>query len=114
LGSRPPSPRKEGRINASRFSEEQIIAVSAEQQEGAKTDEVCWRNVISDATFYEWKAKYGGTEASDPKRLKPLEDENRRLKKLLAESMLDSPALKDLLGKNALKPAAPTDGSCPG
>jgi putative transposase len=61
---------------------------------------VCRRHGISDATFYKWKAKYGGMEASDAKRLKALEDKNRRLKKLLAESMLDNAALKDILGKN--------------
>ena len=64
------------------------------------TSEVCRRHGISDATFYKWKAKYGGMEVSDAKRLKGLEDENRRLKKLLAEAMLDNAALKDLLGKN--------------
>jgi len=61
---------------------------------------VCRRHGISDATFYKWKAKYGGMEVSDAKRLKGLEDENRRLKKLLAEAMLDNAALKDILGKN--------------
>jgi len=71
-----------------------------EQEAGAATGEVCRRHGISDATFYKWKAKYGGMEVSDAKRLKGLEDENRRLKKLLAESMLDNAALKDLLGKN--------------
>ncbi len=71
-----------------------------EHEAGAKTAEVCRRHGISDATFYKWKAKYGGMEVSDAKRLKALEDENRRLKKLLAESMLDNAALKDILGKN--------------
>ena len=87
-------------MKASRFSEEQIIAVLREHEAGAKTGEVCRRHGISDATFYKWKAKYGGLEVSDAKRLKALEDENRRLKKLLAESMLDNAALKDILGKN--------------
>ena len=71
-----------------------------EHEAGAKTEEVCRRHGISDATFYKWKAKYGGMEVSDAKRLKGLEDENRRLKKLLAEAMLDNAALKDILGKN--------------
>ena len=71
-----------------------------EAEAGAKTPEVCRRHGISDATFYKWKAKYGGLEVSEARRLKSLEDENRRLKKLLAEAMLDNAALKDLLGKN--------------
>jgi putative transposase len=87
-------------MKASRFSEEQIIAVLREHEAGLKTAELCRRHGISDATFYKWKAKYGGMEVSDTKRLKALEDENRRLKKLLPESMLDNAALKDILGKN--------------
>jgi putative transposase len=87
-------------MRRSRFGEEQIIAIMREQEAGAATSEVCRRHGISDATFYKWKAKYGGMEVSDAKRLKGLEDENRRLKKLLAEAMLDNAALKDLLGKN--------------
>jgi putative transposase len=87
-------------MRRSRFGEEQNIAILREQEAGAATGEVCRRHGISDATFYKWKAKYGGMEVSDAKRLKGLEDENRRLKKLLAESMLDNAALKDLLGKN--------------
>ena len=71
-----------------------------EHEAGAKTEEVCRRHGISNATFYKWKAKYGGLEVSEARRLKSLEDENRRLKKLLAESMLDNAALKDMLGKN--------------
>jgi putative transposase len=87
-------------MKGSRFSEEQIIAVLREHEAGAKTEEVCRRHGMSSANFYKWNAKYGGMEASEAKRLKGLEDENRRLKKLLAEAMLDNAALKDLLGKN--------------
>ena len=87
-------------MKGSRFSEEQIIGVLREHEAGAKTEEVCRRHGISNATFYKWKSKYGGLEVSQARRLKSLEDENRRLKKLLAESMLDNAALKDLLGKN--------------
>ena len=87
-------------MKGSRFSEEQIIGILREAEVGAKTSEVCRRHGISDATFYKWKSKYGGMEVSDAKRLRGLEDENRRLKKLLAEAMLDNAALKDLLGKN--------------
>ena len=87
-------------MKGGRFSEEQIIGILREAEAGAKTPEVCRRHGISDATFYKWKAKYGGLEVSEARRLKSLEDENRRLKKLLAEAMLDNAALKDLLGKN--------------
>jgi putative transposase len=87
-------------MKGSRFSEEQIIGVLRESEAEAKTEEVCRRHGISSATIYKWKAKYGGLELSEAKRLKGLKDENRRLKKLLAEAMLDNAALKDLLGKN--------------
>jgi putative transposase len=87
-------------MRASRFSEEQIIGILREQERGAKTAEVCRRHGISDATFYKWTAKYGGMGVSEAKRLKALEDEHRRLKKLLAEAILDNAALKDVLGKN--------------
>jgi putative transposase len=83
-----------------RFSEDQIIGVLREQVAGARTEEVCRRHGISTTTFYKWKARYGGLEVSEARRLKALEDENRRLKKLLAEAVLDVAALKDLLAKN--------------
>jgi putative transposase len=86
-------------MKRSRFSEEQIIGILKEQEAGAKTAEVCRKHGISDATFYKWKAKYGGMEVSEARRLKALEDENARLKKLLAESMLNEAALRELLGK---------------
>jgi len=86
-------------MKRSRFSEEQIISILKEQEAGAKTADVCRRHGISDATFYKWKAKYGGMEVSDARRLKALEDENARLKKLLAESVLNEAALRELLGK---------------
>jgi putative transposase len=74
--------------------------VLREHEARAKTEEVCRRHGISSATFYQWKAKYGGLDVSQTRRLKSLEVDNRRLKKLLAESTLDNAALKDLLGKN--------------
>ncbi|WP_049735245.1 transposase, partial [Rhizobium ecuadorense] len=80
-----------------RFTEEQIIAVLKEQEAGAKAADLCRKHGISEATFYNWKAKYGGMEVSEAKRLKALEDENARLKKLLAEQMLDAAALRELL-----------------
>ena len=86
-------------MRQSRFSEDQIIGILREQEAGASTVEVCRKHGISDATFYK-KARYGGLEVSEAKRLKALEDENARLKRLLAEAMLDNAALKDLLRKN--------------
>ncbi len=82
-----------------RHTEEQIIAMLKEHEAGMKTADVCRKHGVSEATFYNWKAKYGGLELSDAKRLKALESENAKLKKMLAESMLDNAALKDLLAK---------------
>ena len=82
-----------------RFTEEQIIAVLREHEAGAKTADLARKHGISEATLYNWKAKYGGMDVSDAKRLRSLEDDNRKLKKLLAEFMLDQAALKELLTK---------------
>jgi putative transposase len=86
-------------MKRSRFTEEQIIAVLREQEAGLSTAEVCRKHGISTATFYAWKAKLGGMEVSEVKRLKQLEDENAKLKRLLADAMLDNAALKDLVTK---------------
>ena len=86
-------------MKASRFSEEQIIAILREQEAGQRTADVCRRHGISEATFYKWKSKYGGLEVLDAKRLKALETKNARLKKLLAEAMLDNAMLKDINSK---------------
>ena len=87
-------------MRKSRFSDEQIIAILREQEAGRPTAEVCRKHGISDATFYKWKSKYGGLQVSDAKRLKALEDENRRLKKRLAEEVMDNATLKEMLTKN--------------
>lgn len=86
-------------MRKSRFSEEQIIGMIKEQEAGLPVAEVCRKHGLSPATFYKLKAKYGGMEVSDARRLRQLEDENGKLKRLLAESVLDNAILKDLLGK---------------
>jgi putative transposase len=86
-------------MKGKRFSEEQIIAVLKEADAGAKTKELCRRHGISEATFYNWKAKYAGMTVSEARRLRELESENTKLKRLLAEAELEKAALKDLLGR---------------
>jgi putative transposase len=86
-------------MKPSRFTEEQIMGILREQEAGAKTVDVCRKHGVSGATFYKWKAKYGGLDVSDAKRLKALEDENAKLKRLLAEAMLDNAMLKDIASK---------------
>ena len=86
-------------MKRSRFTEEQIIGVLKEHELGAKTADLCRKHGISEATFYNWKSKYGGLDVSEARRLKQLSDENTKLKKLLADAMLDNAALKDLLSK---------------
>jgi putative transposase len=83
-----------------RFSDEQIIGMLKEHEGGSKVDELCRRHAISSATFYTWRKKYGGMEASDAKRLRELEAENAKLKRIVADQMLDMSAMKELLGKH--------------
>ena len=87
-------------MKKSRYNEGQIIAVLKEHQAGIPVTDLCRKHGISDATFYTWRKKYGGMDVSDARRLKGLEEENRKLKKLLAESMLDVATLREALGKN--------------
>ena len=91
--------RKDQTMKRKGHTEEQIIAILKEHEAGVKTADLCRKHGISEASFYNWKAKYGGLDVSEAKRLKGLEDENRKLKKLLAESMLDNAPLKELLTK---------------
>jgi putative transposase len=86
-------------MKRSRFSEEQIIGILKEQEAGSATTDVCRRHGISSATFYKWKARFGGLEVSEARRLKAFEDENVRLKRLLADAMLDNAVLRDVAGK---------------
>ncbi len=87
-------------MKRSRFSEEQIIGILKGHQAGFGAKELCRKQGISDATFYKWRSKYGGMEVSDARRLKTLESENAKLKKMLAEQMMDVATLKEVLGKN--------------
>ena len=91
-------------MKRARFSEEQIIAILREAEAGAKVTELCRRHGISDATFYTWRSKYGGIEISEMRRLKQLEEENRRLKGIVADQALDIRALRDVLAKNGYGP----------
>ena len=86
-------------MKRSRFSEEQIIAILKEQETRVSVADLCRRHGVSDASIYKWKAKFGGMDVSEARRLRTLEDENAKLKRMLADAMLDNVALKDLLGK---------------
>jgi putative transposase len=97
-------------MKRSRFTEEQIIGMLREQESGMKTADVCRKHGFSEATFYKYKAKFGGMDVSDARKLKALEDENSKLKKLLAETMLDNAMLKDVASKNG---DARCESGCP-
>ena len=86
-------------MKRSRFSEEQIIGILKEHEAGVSVADLCRKHGVSDASIYKWKAKFGGMDVSEARRLRGLEDENAKLKRMLADAMLDNVALKDLLGK---------------
>ncbi len=91
--------REDQDMKRNRFTEEQIIAILKEHEAGISVADLCRKHGVSDASIYKWKAKYGGMDVSEAKRLRALEDENAKLKRMLADAMLDNVALKDLLGK---------------
>ena len=93
-------------MKRTRFSEEQIIGILKEHEAGVSVADLCRKHGVSDASIYKWKAKFGGMDVSEAKRLKALEDENAKLKRMLADAMLDNVALKDLAGKEVVTPAA--------
>ena len=101
-------------MKRSRFTEDQIIGILKEHEAGVSVADLCRKHGVSDATVYKWKAKYGGMDVSEAKRLKGFEDENARLKRLLADAMLDNAALKDLLGKNGDARRAAASGRASG
>jgi putative transposase len=87
-------------MRRSRYSDEQIIGILKQHQAGVGAKELCRKHGVSDATFYKWRSKYGGMDVPDARKLKALEEENRKLKKLLAETVLDASTLKEMLAKN--------------
>jgi len=87
-------------MRRSKYSEEQVIGILKEHDAGLSTAKICRKYGVSGATFYKWRGRFGGMEVSDARKLKALEEENRKLKKLLAESMLDVSTLREMLGKN--------------